>query len=225
MKPEKAEAAIARRVHVAMQVTGAGNEEQLPLDVHYASAADWLRDRGKLSKHWQRELRTVRARIDKALIDARPTVPGASDVLRDEPVAFDEVQRVVQLLRDAGLDKRTMLGGYADPTMKAWAAIGALYGRDNLHVAELCQRLVHNATYELCARPRVPAARLPMLARAATALQRALAARRADAARAARRSAARARARAQAGGAQGARACGDELAGRDAEAAGRRARA
>ncbi|KAG8462947.1 hypothetical protein KFE25_001720 [Diacronema lutheri] len=132
-----------------MQVTGAGNEEQLPLDVHYASAADWLRDRGKLSKHWQRELRTVRARIDKALIDARPTVPGASDVLRDEPVAFDEVQRVVQLLRDAGLDKRTMLGGYADPTMKAWAAIGALYGRDNLHVAELCQRLVHNATYEL----------------------------------------------------------------------------
>lgn len=135
-----------------MKVTGAGHsEEQLPLDVHFASAADWLRDRGKLSKHWQRELRTVRARIEKALADARPTVDGAAESLRDEPVGYDACVRVVQLLRDAGLDKRTMLGGYSDPCMKQWAAIVALYERDNLHVAELCQRLVHNATYELCA--------------------------------------------------------------------------
>lgn len=143
-----------------MKVTGAGNAE-LPLDVHYASAADWLRDRGKLSKHWQRELRAVRARVDKALAEARPAAAGAAEALRDEPVGYDACVRVVQALRDAGLDKRTMLGGYSDPCMKQWAAIVALYEREHLHVAELCQRLMHNATYELCAPLRVRRDRHP----------------------------------------------------------------
>jgi hypothetical protein len=133
-----------------MKVTSAGhNEEQLPLDVHYESASDWLRDRGKLSKHWQRELRNVRARIEKALAEVRPTVPGAAEALRDEPVGYDACKRVVELLREAGLDKRTMLGGYSDPAMRQWAAIVALYERENLRTAELCQRLLHNANYEL----------------------------------------------------------------------------
>jgi hypothetical protein len=132
----------------------AGRADDLTLDVPCEGASDWLRDRGKVSKQWQRELRTVRARIDKALDEVRPTVAGAAEALRVEPIGYDACSKVVELLREAGLDKRTMLGGYADPTMRQWAAIVALYERDNLRVAEACQRLQHDATYELCARRR-----------------------------------------------------------------------
>lgn len=143
--------------HLTWEITttmGDGDEEPLPLDVHYEQALTWLRDRNKLSKQWQKGYRTVRSRVEKALSEPHCEVPAVAALLRSANVNYETCVSVLECLRAEGLDKRNMIGQYSDPHMRKWAAIVSLYERDELVLAEIAQELVHTANYEMCALTR-----------------------------------------------------------------------
>ena len=125
----------------------------LPVDIPYSKVVEWLIERRVVPSTWQRSLRTAHAKLESALEEERPPVPGM-DVLvpagrSAENTTYFECARVVALLKEAGLAEKNFLGSYTNAHTARWADVVKRYETGQVYLIGAAQYLIHHVAYEL----------------------------------------------------------------------------
>ena len=136
--------------------------EELPIDINFASAIDWLTQRRVVPAAWQKAMRTVQARRAAALEADRADLPAATLALLSggNAATFWDCERVLaSLVATAGFGDKSFLGAYANAHTARWADVVKRYERDGIFLADAASYMQHQVGYELPAlkvRPHDP---------------------------------------------------------------------
>ena len=126
---------------------------QLPLDIQYLKAVDWLVERRVVNSSWQKGLRVAQAKLEEALKADRPPVAGVDAVLpgdrTQEGTTYFECAKVLAMLKEAGMDEKSFLGAFTNPHTARWAEVVKKYEAGNVFLVDTAQYLVQQTSYEL----------------------------------------------------------------------------
>ena len=118
--------------------------------------ADWLVERQVIAKgSWQKTLRTAHTKLEAALEAERPPVAAATDALgpagsrTQQGTTYFDCVKVLQALKDAGLDEKSFLGAYSNPHTARWADVVKRFESGSVFLVDAAQYLVHSCSYEL----------------------------------------------------------------------------
>jgi hypothetical protein len=126
---------------------------QLPLDIQYLKAVDWLVERRVVNSSWQKGLRVAQAKLEEALKADRPPVAGVDAVLpgdrTQEGTTYFECAKVLAMLKEAGMDEKSFLGAFTNSHTARWAEVVKKYEAGNVFLVDTAQYLVQQTSYEL----------------------------------------------------------------------------
>jgi hypothetical protein len=115
--------------------------------------ADWLVERRVVGSSWQKALRTAHAKLVAALEAERPPVGGIDTILppgrTQQATTYFDCVRVLEALKQAGLDEKSFLGQYTNPHTARWAEVVKKYEAGSVFLIDAAQSLVHGCAYEL----------------------------------------------------------------------------
>ena len=127
--------------------------EELPLDVPFSTAAEWLTKRRVVPATYLKSVRAVQAKGATALEAERPEVAGLAAILpatqTQEGLTYFDCKDVLELLVGAGRGEKHFLGSYSDPYTALWADVCRRYEKNNLHLADAAAFLSQSCNYEL----------------------------------------------------------------------------
>ena len=133
--------------------SGPPKGDELPLDLQYDKAIDWLVGQRKVPRDWQRTLKAAQARLGAALAlaEGRPELDALGALLAtpEERFSYYEAAEVLEVLKGAGLAEKNFIGQYSNAYTAKWADAVRRYESGGVYLAEGAQRLVHQCTYEL----------------------------------------------------------------------------
>ena len=133
--------------------SGPPKGDELPLDLQYDKAIDWLVGQRKVPRDWQRTLKAAQARLSAALAlaEGRPELDALGALLAtpEERFSYYEAAEVLEVLKGAGLAEKNFIGQYSNAYTAKWADAVRRYESGGVYLAEGAQRLVHQCTYEL----------------------------------------------------------------------------
>ena len=125
----------------------------LPVDIPYSKVVEWLIERRVVAPTWQRSLRTAQAKLEAALEEERPPVPGIDSVIPPgrsaENTTYFECVRVVYLLKEAGLADKNFLGSYTNVHTARWTDVLKRYESGQVYLIGVAQYLTQHVAYEL----------------------------------------------------------------------------
>lgn len=124
------------------------NEQDLPIDIHSNKLLDWLISRRQCKQDWQKDIKVVREKINKAIQDM-PAVDEIMKLLSGTYINYFHCVRIVELLKETDSGKRNIFGQYSSQKMKDWQEIIKLYEKDSIFLAEAAQMLIRNVNYEV----------------------------------------------------------------------------
>ena len=125
--------------------------DELPLDINFNSAIDWLTQRRVVPAAWQKAMRAVQARRAAAIEADRGDLPAATvALLRGDPATFWDCERVLaSLVGAAGFADKSFLGAYVNAHTARWADVVKRYERDGIFLADAASYMQHQVGYEL----------------------------------------------------------------------------
>lgn len=107
-------------------------------------------DRKRLPLQWKKQLQPIREKITAALAEL-PDVPELVAYKKGHKlVTYFEIERVMQLLEQAGESTaKNLFGQYSSKKMKDWADIKKAYEKDNIFLGEAGNLLITAANYDM----------------------------------------------------------------------------
>lgn len=129
------------------------DEQFIPIDIHYSKLLDWLIDRRHSEAKWVGQLKLVQDKINTAIKGVADNEE-ISKVLETSRVNYFHCLKVLELLKVAEGDQKSLFGQYTSQRVKEWADIVNLYEKKNCYLADAAQQLIRNVQYEIPALKR-----------------------------------------------------------------------
>jgi len=128
---------------------GPDAEQNLPIDIPYNKALEWMVDRRKIPLKWQQILKNIRSKINNAVKDM-PENDEMLTLLKDDMnINYFDCLDIKELLKVSEKDTKNVFGQYSSKRMADWNEIINSYQTENLYLAEIAQILIRNTNYEI----------------------------------------------------------------------------